>query len=57
MLLYPSLIQENYRFYETICIGDDWGLRYQRALESGLAAIPGAYPGATVEELSDDESE
>ncbi|KAF8597402.1 hypothetical protein BDV93DRAFT_610416 [Ceratobasidium sp. AG-I] len=39
-----------YVSYETICIGDDWGLRYQRALEAGISAIPGGYPGAYIEE-------
>ncbi|KAF8602128.1 hypothetical protein BDV93DRAFT_220838 [Ceratobasidium sp. AG-I] len=43
--------------YNTVCIGDDWGRQYQRALRAGLAAIPGGYPGAHIEELSDDEAE
>ncbi|KAF8602130.1 hypothetical protein BDV93DRAFT_220924 [Ceratobasidium sp. AG-I] len=43
--------------YNVKCIGDDWKLQYQRALESGLATIPGAYPGASVQELSNDETE
>lgn len=41
--------------YQTICVGETWERRYQKALHEGLATIPGAYPGAHVEELSDDE--
>ncbi|KAF8602132.1 hypothetical protein BDV93DRAFT_607756 [Ceratobasidium sp. AG-I] len=43
--------------FTTMRIGDDWGLRYQRTLESSLAAMPGAYPRAHVEELSNGEAQ
>lgn len=44
-------------YYETMCVGDDWGRKYQRALRASLAAMPGGYPGAYIEQLSDDEAE
>ncbi|KAF8595816.1 hypothetical protein BDV93DRAFT_528440 [Ceratobasidium sp. AG-I] len=35
----------------TYNLHDDWGRRYERKLEQGLAAIPGSYPSAWVEEI------
>lgn len=43
--------------YQTLNAKTSWEAKYQRALRKGLAAIPGGYPGADIEELSDDESD
>ncbi|KAF8599121.1 hypothetical protein BDV93DRAFT_526306 [Ceratobasidium sp. AG-I] len=28
----------------TYCMGDDWGLRYQKTLQNSMATMPGSYP-------------
>ncbi|KAF8594633.1 hypothetical protein BDV93DRAFT_529192 [Ceratobasidium sp. AG-I] len=43
--------------FNTLCIGDDWGRQYRRQIQAGLGSIPGGYPGAHIEELSEDEAE
>ncbi|KAF8602078.1 hypothetical protein BDV93DRAFT_557849 [Ceratobasidium sp. AG-I] len=43
--------------YETLRIGEDYGIEYQRALQADLASMPGGYPGAYTEEISDEEPE
>ncbi|KAF8602072.1 hypothetical protein BDV93DRAFT_545494 [Ceratobasidium sp. AG-I] len=44
-------------FYRKRLIGDDWGRQYKRAIQAGLAAIPGGYPEAYISEISNDEAE
>lgn len=50
-----SLNISKIREYYVIDVKEDWGRKYQQALQAGLASIPGAYPEVYVEELSDDE--
>lgn len=38
--------------YETYNMSEDWGRRYERLVEQGLAAIPGGFPAAHVEEIA-----
>jgi len=43
--------------FRTWRAGHDWNREYQKVLKSGLATMPGSYPEASIEELSDDELE
>lgn len=38
-------------------IREDWGQQYDRSLQAALAVMPGAYPGAQFDELSDNEAQ
>ncbi|KAF8604868.1 hypothetical protein BDV93DRAFT_83639 [Ceratobasidium sp. AG-I] len=38
--------------FSTYDVSNDWNIRYEKLLESGLAAIPGSYPGAHIEDVS-----
>ncbi|KAF8602077.1 hypothetical protein BDV93DRAFT_509542 [Ceratobasidium sp. AG-I] len=42
---------------DTMLIGDNWERQYQRAVQVGLAVMPGVYPGACIDEVSDREME
>lgn len=44
----------NADFYD---IEDDFGLRYEAALNEGLANMPGGYPGGSFEEVLAEEVE
>lgn len=43
--------------YRTMGIREDWGQQYDRSLQAALAVMPGAYPGAQFDELSDNEAQ
>lgn len=40
-----------FRKFQTYNVCDDWGRRYERELDSSMVNMPGAYPGAQIEEV------